>query len=144
MRRSSSRQKAGPTQRQLRVAEEIRRTMVEILTRARFRDSDLQTATVMVSAARISPDLTNVTLFVAPLGGKREKEIIEALNRSRAYLRGELAHSIDLRHVPEIRFELDRSFAEADRIERLLLSEKVQRDIARKPSDDVSDGEESP
>lgn len=120
---------AGPSQRQLRVGEEIRRAMSEIIARAHFRDPELLDATVTISAARISPDLKNVTIFAAPLGGKREEEIVAALNRSRAYLRGELARAIDLRHVPELRFQLDRSFAEADHIGRLLQSKAVKRDI---------------
>ncbi|HRE60372.1 MAG TPA: 30S ribosome-binding factor RbfA [Micropepsaceae bacterium] len=119
----------GPSQRQLRVAEEIRRAMSEIISRAHFRDPELLDATITISGARISPDLKNVTIFAAPLGGKREEEIVAALNRSRAYLRGELARAIDLRHVPELRFELDRSFAEADHIGRLLKSKEVKRDL---------------
>lgn len=129
---------AGPSQRQLRVAEEIRRTMVEILSRANFRDPDLVSATVTISGARISPGLKNVTIYATPLGGKREEEIIAALNRSRAYLRGELARSISIRHIPELRFELDRSFAEADHIERLLKSRAVRRDIV---GDDEASGD---
>ena len=120
---------AGPSQRQLRVAEEIRRAMSEILSRAHFRDPELIDAVITISGARISPDLKNVTVFAVPLGGKREEEIVAALNRSRAYLRGELARVITLRHVPELRFELDRSFSEADHIGRLLKSQAVKRDL---------------
>ncbi|BCW86971.1 Ribosome-binding factor A [Alphaproteobacteria bacterium SO-S41] len=120
----------GPTQRQLRVAEEIRRTTHEILARANWREPLLIGSTVTVTGVRISPDLTNCTLFITPLGGEKEEEIVKALNLAKAYVRGELGHALNqLRVVPQIRFELDRSFDEAKHIDALLRSRAVARDL---------------
>jgi ribosome-binding factor A len=120
----------GPTQRQLRVAEEIRRTAHDILARANWREPILIGTTVTVTGARISPDLKNCTLFVTPLGGEKEEEIVAALNLARNYVRGELGHALNqLRVVPQLRFEIDRSFDEAQHIDRLLRSKKVMRDL---------------
>jgi ribosome-binding factor A len=122
--------KTGPTQRQLRVAEEIRRTAHEILARANWREPLLIGSVVTVTGVRISPDLTNCTLFVTPLGGEKEEEIVKALNLAKAYVRGELGHALNhLRVVPQIRFELDRSFDEANHIDQLLRSRAVARDL---------------
>jgi ribosome-binding factor A len=129
-RRHSSATSAGPSQRQLRVAEEIRRTVHEILARAHWREPLLAEATITVTGARISPDLKNATLFVTPLGGEREGEIVAALNVAKAYVRGELGHALNhLRVVPTLRFEIDRSFDEGAHIDALLRSEAVKRDL---------------
>ena len=130
---------SGPTQRQLRVAEEIRRTAHEILARAHWREPILIGATVTVTGVRISPDLKNCTLFVTPLGGEKQEEIVAALNVAKAYVRGELGHALNhLRVVPQLRFELDRSFGEAEHIDQLLRSREVARDL--KPRDTGEDG----
>ncbi|MBI1238063.1 MAG: 30S ribosome-binding factor RbfA [Alphaproteobacteria bacterium] len=126
----------GPSQRQLRVGEEIRRTMMEIFTRAHWREPVLIDAAVTITEARISPDLKNCTLYCMPLGGANLAPILAALNRARAYLRGELGHSMVLRHVPELRFEEDHSFEEAARIEALLRSPTVARDLKRDAPED--------
>lgn len=126
----------GPTQRQLRVAEEIRRTAHDILARANWREPILVGATITVTGVRISPDLKNCTLFVQPLGGDKEDEIVAALNVAKAYVRGELGHALNhLRVVPTLRFEIDRSFDEAQHIDRLLRSQKVMQDL--KDEDDA-------
>ena len=120
----------GPTQRQLRVAEEIRRTAHEIRARAHWREPLLAGSVITVTGARISPDLKNCTLFVTPLGGEKEEEIVKALNIAKAYVRGELGHALNqLRVVPQLRFELDRSFDEGAHIDALLRSEAVRRDL---------------
>lgn len=127
----------GPTQRQLRVAEEIRRTAHEILARAHWREPILIGATVTVTGVRISPDLKNCTLFVTPLGGEKQEEIVAALNVAKAYVRGELGHALNhLRVVPQLRFELDRSFGEAEHIDQLLRSREVARDLGPRGTDE--------
>lgn len=127
----------GPTQRQLRVAEEIRRTVHEILARAHWREPLLADAVVTVTGARISPDLKNATLFITPLGGEKEQEIVAALNVAKAYVRGELGHALNhLRVVPTLRFELDRSFDEGAHIDALLRSQEVQRDLEKPDGED--------
>jgi len=127
---------SGPTQRQLRVAEEIRRTVHDILSRAHWREPLLADATITVTGARISPDLKNATLFVTPLGGAKEEEIVAALNVAKAYVRGELGHALNhLRVVPTLRFELDRSFDEGAHIDEILRSHEVQRDLEPRDED---------
>lgn len=127
----------GPSQRQLRVAEEVRRLMVDILARAHFREPVLAGAAITVTGARVSPDLKNATVYCMTLGGTQIEAVVAALNRSKAYLRGELGHAMKLRYTPDLRFAEDQSFAEADAIEDLLRSERVRRDLAAK--DDAED-----
>lgn len=135
---SRHRQAQGPSQRQLRVAEEIRRTAHEILARAHWREPLLVGATITVTGVRISPDLKNCTLFVTPLGGEKEEEIVAALNTAKAYVRGELGHALNhLRVVPMLRFEIDRSFDEGQHIDALLRSRAVARDL--EPRDEDAD-----
>lgn len=131
----------GPTQRQLRVAEEIRRTVHEIFMRAHWRDPTLIDASISVTGVRISPDLSVATLFVKPLAAENEVAIVAALNMAKAYVRGELGHALNqLRIVPQLRFEIDRSFDEASHIDALLRSREVARDLGRKDDDeDASD-----
>jgi ribosome-binding factor A len=121
---------AGPTQRQLRVGEELRHALVEILRDNRARDPDLQHVNLTVSEVRVSPDLANATAFVMPLGGEHAAETIAALNRASAFFRTELAHKVRLRHAPRIGFLLDESFNYAARIEGLLRAPEIQRDLA--------------
>ena len=130
MTRSSHRSAKGPSQRQLRVAEEIRRTVHDILANAHWRDPLLAAAAVTVTSARISPDLKAATVYVVPLGGKDADAIIKALNAARAYVRGELGHALNhYRVVPDLRFERDVSFEEGAHIDRLLRSDAVRRDL---------------
>jgi ribosome-binding factor A len=119
----------GPSQRQLRVGEVLRHTMADILRRADIRDPELEGVSVTVTEVRPSPDMRHALVFVEPLGGKNAETVIEALNRSRAFLRGQLGHEIALKFTPELRFVEDRSFAEAARIDDILRSEKVARDL---------------
>jgi ribosome-binding factor A len=139
MARRTGQTPAGASQRQLRVAEEIRRVMSDIFARAHWREPALIGKAITVSGARISPDLKNATIYCTPLGGGDTQEVIAALNRSKGYLRGELGHAMKLRFVPDIRFEADRSFDEAQHIEEILRSERVARDLAR-DEDSSEDG----
>ena len=128
-RSSSSQQGHGPSQRQLRVGEMLRHALSDILRERGIRDPDLEGVSVTVTQVKPSPDMRHATVFVEPLGGKNADAIVEALNRHRGYLRGELGHTIELKFTPELRFVEDTSFAEAQRIERILHSEKVARDL---------------
>ncbi|EGY02297.1 ribosome-binding factor A [Nitrospirillum viridazoti Y2] len=118
----------APSQRQLRVGEELRHALAEILRRADFRDPDLQDLNVTVSEVRISPDLKNATAFVMPLGGGHPEQI-KALNRVSAYLRSQVAKAMRLQHVPRLSFQVDVSFDYAQRIDQLLHRPDVQRDL---------------
>jgi ribosome-binding factor A len=124
---------AGPSQRQLRVGEELRHALVEILRESHARDPDLRDANVTVTEVRVSPDLSNATAFVMTLGGILAPETVAALNRASPYFRTQVAHKVQLRHAPRISFALDTSFGYAAKIEGLLREPEVQRDLTRDP-----------
>jgi ribosome-binding factor A len=113
----------------LRVGETVRHTMAELLLRTDIDDADLKGVHVTVSEVRVSPDLRHATIFVVPLQGERETEVVAALNRHARFLRGELGHRIELKYVPEIAFKLDTSFDEYAKIDKLLHSPQVARDL---------------
>jgi len=119
----------GPTQRQLRVGEMLRHALSDILREREIRDPGLEGVSVTVTQVKPSPDMRHATVFVQPLGGANAEAIVNALNRHRGFLRGELGHAIELKFTPELRFVEDTSFAEAQRIERILHSERVARDL---------------
>lgn len=113
----------------LRVAELIRHACAEVLSRGEINDPVLETHVVTVPRVKMSPDLKLATLFVMPLGGKDAKEVIKALDRHRAFLRGEIARKVNLKFAPDIRFKIDDSFDNSAKIDALLNSEKVRRDL---------------
>jgi ribosome-binding factor A len=122
----------GPSQRMLRVGELIRHKLAEMLVRGEIHDDVLASHVITISEVRMSPDLKLATAYVMPLGGKDIAPVIEALTRNRRFIRGEIAHAVNLRAAPDIRFREDASFEEATRIDRLLHSEKVRRDVEKK------------
>ncbi|GJM03248.1 MAG: ribosome-binding factor A [Rhodomicrobium sp.] len=127
----ASRGHRGPSQRQLRVAENLRHELSQIFTRIDIRDEDLKGAIITVSEVRTSPDMRNATVFVMPLGGDRAAEIVEALERHKKFLRGELSHRVHLKYMPELHFKLDESFENSGRISDVLNSDKVSRDLQK-------------
>jgi len=138
MTRGSSRR--GPSPRQLRVGEELRHALIEVLQRGELRDPHLIDARVTVSEVRMSPDLRAATAFVVPFGGGDAKALVAALNRAAPFLRGRVGQLVKLRLVPTLRFEADRSFDVAERIEKLLHDPAVARDLVPGPADDGEDG----
>src|ERR1043166_6752130 len=126
----------GPSQRQLRVGEMLRHALSEILTRGDSRDPDLVGAVVTVTQVKPSGDMRHATVFVEPLGGKNAPQIVAALNRATRFFRGELGHMITLKFTPELRFVEDMSFAEAQKIENILRSSRVQADLKREEDED--------
>jgi len=118
-----------PSTRQLRAGALLRRALVEALGAGHPRDPALSGASITVSEVRASPDLKHASAFVLPLGGGDAKEIVAALRRARGFLRSEVARRVELRHAPELHFELDRSFDEGARLEALLRSGAVKRDL---------------
>ena len=120
-----------PSQRQLRVGEEIRHALVRVLGRGDLHDPLLSEANVTITQVEVSPDLKNATAFVVPLGGSHMGEIVQALNRAAGYLRGQLGREIHLRYTPRLGFEPDLSFDHADEVERILRSPRVRRDLER-------------
>ena len=121
----------GPSQRQQRVAELVRHALAEVLQRGDIQDEVLTGHVITVPEVRMSPDLRLATAYVMPLGGRDERPVLEALNRNRKALRAEVAHRVNLKFAPDLRFLRDETFDEAARIDALLRTEKVQRDIAR-------------
>ena len=130
-----------PSQRMLRVAELIRHAMAQLLSRGEINDPELAGLVVTVPSVKMSPDLKLATIYVMPLGGKAQEQIVAILDRHKKYLRTEIAHQVNLKYAPEIRFRVDESFANADRIDALLQSAKVARDLsAPAPDDDAPEG----
>ncbi|CCB67971.1 30S ribosome-binding factor RbfA [Hyphomicrobium sp. B1] len=121
----------GPSQRMLRVGELIRHKLSELLSRGEIHDDVLASHVITIPEVRLSPDLKLATVYVMPLGGNDVKPVIEALTRNKKYIRAEVAHTLNLRYAPDLRFREDETFEEATRIDRLLDSERVQRDIKK-------------
>jgi len=124
-----SRKSAAPTQRQLRVGELIRHKLAEMLVRGDIHDDALASHVVTVPEVRLSPDLKLATAYVVTLGDRDIKEVIDALNRHKRFIRGEIAHAVNLKFAPDIRFRRDETFEEASRIDQLLASPKVRQDL---------------
>ena len=123
-------QKGGePSHRMLRVGELVRHAMSELLTRGELNDPVLDGTVITISRVKMSPDLKCATLFILPLGGKDREEVLAALEKHRKGLRSEVAHKINLKFAPDVRFRLDDSFDNLDRIGELLNSPKVKQDL---------------
>ena len=121
----------GPTTRVLRVSENIRHALSEILSRGEIRDDDLSDASITVTEVRCSPDLRNATIFVMPLGGINEEAVVKALNVHSKYIRGQLSKMVSMKYLPNLKFTSDFSFGEADHIETLLKSDHVAQDLTK-------------
>ena len=134
-----SRKPAGPTQRMLRVGELVRHALAGVFTRGEIEDEVLSGAFITVPEVRMSPDLKLASAYVMPLGGERAEEIVEALNRHRIFIRGRIAPELDLKFAPEVRFFVDTTFDEYGRIDALLRSDRVQRDLRKDDEDDPED-----
>lgn len=124
-----NREGKAPSQRQLRVGEEIRHALASILERGEVRDPGLAGVCVTVTEVRLGPDLRNATVFVTPLGGGDTGAVVEVLTRAQPFLRHRLADMVKLKYIPGISFLADPSFDEADHIEALLNSAAVKRDL---------------
>jgi ribosome-binding factor A len=119
----------GPSQRQLRAGELIRHALAEILARGEVHDPVIEAHTITVPEVRLTPDLRLATIYVMPLGGRDTRDVLDALERNKRFLRGELAHRINMKFAPDIRFRLDERFDEAERIDKLLHDPRVARDL---------------
>ena len=120
---------AGPTQRQLRVAEEIRHVLAGVFARHEFRDPELAEAEVTVTEVRVSPDLKHATVFVARLGRSDVDVLLPAMKRASAYLRGQVAHAMRLRYAPDLHFQPDTALDYAMEIDKLMHRPDVARDL---------------
>ena len=129
MRQDSHSHGHAPSQRQLRVGELIRHALADILQRGEVHDPELEGMVVTVPEVRVTPDLKLATVFLMPLGGKGAESVVGIFDRNKRFLRGEIAHRINLRYAPDLRFQLDRSFEQGDRIDALLRRPEVKRDL---------------
>ncbi len=127
----------GPSQRMLRVGELVRHALAQLFARGEIEDDDLTGAVITVPEVRMSPDLKLASAYVMPLGGERANEIVAALNRHQRFIRGRIAPEIDLKFAPEIRFFVDETFDEFGKIDALLRSDRVQRDLKHDDDDDT-------
>jgi len=124
---------SGPSQRQLRIAELIRHALAEMLARGDIHDEVLAKHVVTVPEVRLSTDLKLATCYIMPLGGGDVQPVLKALTSHKRYIRGEIAHRVNAKFAPDIRFLADQSFAEAERVDALLYSDKVRQDILKQP-----------
>lgn len=120
----------GPSQRQLRVGELIRRNLSEILMRGDIHDPDLNRISITVGEVRCTPDLHIATAFILPLGGEGADEALSLLRKNRHEIRRTIGKKMALKHTPELRYEIDHTFDQMDATRRLLENETVQRDVA--------------
>jgi len=129
-----------PSQRQLRVGEELRHALASIFAHGDLRDPAIAARPVTVTEVRVSPDLKNATVFVSALGGGDDDELLAALHRARPFLRGRLGAEVNLKYTPNLSFARDTSFDEAERINALLRRPDVARDLVPHDEDGEPDG----
>lgn len=120
---------SGASQRQLRVGELVRHAVSDLLAQGHVHDPALEGHIITVPEVRMSPDLKLATVYVMPLGGRGIDDVIAALDRNKKFLRGEVAHRVNLKFAPDLRFRVDERFDEAERIEKLLRTPAVQKDL---------------
>ncbi|MFS8036085.1 30S ribosome-binding factor RbfA [Xanthobacter sp. AM11] len=127
---------AGPSQRMLRVGELVRHALADVLQRGNVMDPVLSAHIITVPEVRMSPDLKIATCYVMPLGGKDLAPVLKALEANKKFLRTEVGRRMELKSVPELRFREDTSFDEGARMDALLRSPLVARDLDDPHSDD--------
>jgi ribosome-binding factor A len=128
-------QSLGGSQRQLRVGELIRHELADMFSRGDIHDPVIQAHMITVPEVRMSPDLRLATVYIMPLGGRDVADVLAALERNKRYVRGAVGRRVNLKFAPEIRFRADERFEEAERIETLLRTPVVQRDLAGEKDD---------
>ncbi len=119
----------GPSQRQLRVGELIRRTLADVLARGDVHDPDLNRLSITVGEVRTSPDLRVATAYVLPLGGKGREDVLKILARNKGELRRVVSKKLALKFAPDLRFQLDETFDRMDDTRRMLSQDAVRRDL---------------
>lgn len=128
----------GPSQRQLRVGEQVRHALADVIQRGEIRDDLLEQTVLSVSEVRMSPDLKIATAFIAPLGAADNQAVIKALARNAKFIRGRVSGALrQMKYMPEFRFRLDTSFDNMARIDQLLRSPEVARDLDDEDEDRI-------
>lgn len=125
----------------LRVGELVRHALSNVLARGEIEDSLLEGKVITVPEVRMTPDLKLANAYVMPLGGEGAEEVVEALNRHHRFIRGRIAPELDLKFAPDLRFFVDNTFDEFGKIDALLRSERVQRDLEAHEDDDEKDSD---
>ncbi|MBF9032899.1 30S ribosome-binding factor RbfA [Rhodobacterales bacterium HKCCE2091] len=126
----------GPSQRQLRVGELIRRTLSDVLNRAEVHDPELNRFSITVGEVRASPDLKVATVYVMPLGGGDREAALAALRRNKSELRRAVTREMTLKYAPDLRFVIDGTFDRMDETRRLFAEDRVRRDVEAGSGDD--------
>ncbi|HEX5509205.1 MAG TPA: 30S ribosome-binding factor RbfA [Pseudolabrys sp.] len=126
---------SGGSQRQLRAGELVRHALAEMLTRGDIPDPVIEGHLITIPEVRMTADLRLATIYVLPLGGRDAAEVVAAFERNKKILRAEIAQRINLKFAPDIRFRVDESFGEAERIDKLLRSPQVKRDLGKNDGD---------
>lgn len=126
----------GGSQRQLRVGELVRHALADLLMRGEVHDPVIEGHLITIPEVRMTADLRLATVYVMPLAGRDSDEVIAAFERNKKFLRGEVAHQINLKFAPDLRFRTDDRFEEAERIDKLLRSPEVKRDLGKDESGD--------
>ena len=126
----------GGSQRQLRVGELVRHALADMLARGDVHDPVIEGHLITVPEVRMTADLRLATIYVMPMGGRDADEVVAAFERQKKFLRAEIAHRVNLKFAPDIRFRIDERFAEAERIDKLLRSPAVKRDLKDEGDDE--------
>jgi len=126
----------GGSQRQLRVGELVRHALADMLTRGDVHDPVIETHLITVPEVRMTADLRLATVYVMPLAGRDADAVVAALERNKKFIRADIAHRVNLKFAPDIRFHIDERFAEAERIDKLLRSPQVKRDLEGEGDDE--------
>jgi len=139
MPRHHQRDSSTGSQRQLRVGELVRHALADILGRGGVHDPVLEGHLITVPEVRMTADLRLATIYVMSLGGRDVNDVLAALDRNKKFLRGEIARRVNLKFAPDIRFRVDERFDEAERIEKLLRTPAVQRDLSHNSDDEAQE-----
>jgi len=131
--------KKEPSERQLRVGEEVRHILSDVLMKEEFFDEDIQGPMIMITEVQMSPDLGLASAYVRPIGKKSPALVVEALNRHKSFFRKFLGHRIRLRLTPDIGFFPDTTFDTAAKIDKLLNLPVVRQDILKEYDDEIAE-----
>lgn len=126
----------GPSQRMLRVGELVRHALSAVFSRGEIEDPLLEGKVITVPEVRMTPDLKLANAYIMPLGGQGADEVVAALNRHHKFIRGRIAPELDLKFAPDLKFYVDNTFEEFGKIDAILRSERVQRDLAHDSDED--------
>lgn len=129
MAKNNSPEGRGPSQRQLRVGELIRRTLSEVLTRGDLHDPELNRMSITVGEVRVTPDLRIATAYVLPLGGKGQEDLLKLLARNKGELRHLAGKKLGMKFAPDLRFQLDLTYDQMDATRAMLAQDAVRRDL---------------